>query len=358
MSFRFPFVGPFGSFAYVAVAIATLANGLGLWGLVLATYATAAVSAAAVFALSGWRPSFGLVSWEIWRSLSRYGRPVVLSLFLREVGLAGSTAVVGRLLGTGDLGRFRFAQRVALQLNSSVVYGSAYVLLPVFSRIWQDEKRFQDSIKRALRTLTLIVFPLSVVFIPLGQPFATIFLGGQWGGTGSILMAMSGVGIALALDSISSEAFKATGRTEILPRMHGLTAVVPVALMLALKDLGAPGMGLGLSLGMIIVAAYAIWALGGVARIPVRTILAQVRPASGGAAVMAAGLYLLDRQLVHAGEHRGLLGLSLFALDLVLAGVLYFGSLLFISRSAVFELKDMAKLLVSRAESPASTAAK
>jgi PST family polysaccharide transporter len=357
VSFRFPFVGPLVSISYVVAAIATLASGLGLWGFVIATYASTSTSTLAVFALSGWRPSRKLVSLEMWRSLSKYGRPVLLSLFLREVGFAGSTAVVGRILGTGDLGRFRFAQRVALQVNSAVVYGSAYVLFPIFSRIWRDERRFQDSILRALRTLTLIVFPLSLVFIPLGEPFAVVFLGEQWRDTGPILMAMSGVGVALALDSISSEAFKATGRTEFLPRMHLLTAVVPLSLMLALKNLGAPGMGLGMSLGMIVVAAYATRALSDVARIPLRLFLAEIAPASGGALLMTAGVYLLDRQVVHAGENAGILGVSLFALDLVLAVALYFGSLFLLSKRSVSELKELAKLLLTRADDSASTAA-
>lgn len=357
MSSRFPFIAPFVSIAYMAVGVITLSSGLGLWGLVLATYAAVSARAVAVFALSGWRPSVKLASWEIWSSLSRYGRPVVLSSLLREAGFAGSTAVVGRMLGIGPLGQFRFAQRVALQANSAVILGSAYVLLPVFARIWQDEKRFRDSILQALRTLALLVFPLSLVFIPLGQPFAAIFLGAEWLGTGAIMMTLSGVGIALALDSISSEAFKATGRTDLLPRMHGLTAVVPVALMFPLRHLGAPGMGLAMTLGTGIVAAYAIRALGRISRIPLRELLAQMQPAFTCGLLMAGGVFLLDRLVIHAGQSTGLLGLSLFAADLFLAGILYLGSLLLLSRRSVLELKELTKLLAGRVGGSAPTAA-
>src|SRR5262249_10801943 len=82
VSFRFPFVGPFGSLAYVVAAIIALSSGLGLWGLVIATYAAATVSTTVVFALSPWRPVPALVSFAMWRSLAEYGRPVLLSLFL------------------------------------------------------------------------------------------------------------------------------------------------------------------------------------------------------------------------------------------------------------------------------------
>jgi O-antigen/teichoic acid export membrane protein len=348
VSFRFVFVQPLAALRYGAAAIAALAGGLGLWGLVLATYASACTQTLVVWLLARWRPSFSLVSWQMWRSLSSYGRPVLLSSLLREVGFSGSIAVVGRAFGTSDLGRFRSAQRFVLQANSAIVFGSAYVLLPAFARIWQDEPRFQNSILRALRILTLIVFPVSLLFIPLGRPFATILLGPQWRGAGPIMMAMAGVGIALALDSISSEAFKATGRTDLLPRMHGLTAVVPVALMLALLPLGAPGMGLAMSLGMGTVAAFAIRALARIARLPFPTILLQMRPAAAAGASMVVGVYLLDRFLVHAEQSRGLLGVGLLCVDVVAAAAIYLGSLLLVSRRSAVELKELGELLLRR----------
>jgi O-antigen/teichoic acid export membrane protein len=356
VSFRFAFIGPFEALAYGTAAIAALAGGLGLWGLVLATYAAAAARTTIVWAVSGWRPSFDLVSREMWRSLSRYGRPVVLSSLFDEAGRAGSTGVVGRLLNISALGQFRSAQRLVLQPNTAIVYGSAYVLLPAFSRIWEDDKRFHDSILRALRTLMLLIFPVSLVFIPLGRPFATVLLGQPWRGAGPIMMAMAGVGIAAALGSISAETFKATGRTGLLPRLHALNALIPVALMFALRGLGAPGMGLAMSLGTGVGAAYAVRVLGRITRIPLGVILEEIRPAATSGILMAAGTFVLDRFLVHAGQSDGAAGALLLVLDLLGALLLYVGSLCLLSRQSALELKELAKLLVGRAQGSASKA--
>jgi O-antigen/teichoic acid export membrane protein len=357
VSLAFAFVQPSAALTYGAAAIAALASGMGVWGLVLATYTAECSRTVIIWLLAGWRPSPRHVSWQMWRSLAAYGRPVVLSLLLREIGFAGSTAFVGRTLGTSDLGRFRSAQRFVLGASTAIVYGSAYVLLPAFSRIWQDERRFQESILRVTRALTLIVFPLSLVFIPLGRPLADVLLGERWRGAGPIMMAMAGVGVALALDSISSEAFKATGRTEILPRMHGLTAGVPIALMFALRHFGVTGMGLAMSLGMSIVAVYATGALSRVAHIPFRIILAQARPALTGAVLMAMGAYALDRYVVHAGAATGLVGVGLLLLDVLAATILYLGALSLASRPSIVELMDLGKLLIARSDHSASNAA-
>jgi O-antigen/teichoic acid export membrane protein len=357
VSYRFALVQPFATLSYGAAAIAGLAGGLGLWGLVAATYAAACAQTAAVWILARWRPSFELVSWQMWRLLSSYGRPVLLSSLLREVGFTGSTAVVGRLLGTSGLGRFRAAQRFVLQSNSAIVFGSGYALLPAFARIWRDERRFQDAILRALRTLTLFVWPISLMFIPLGRPIAVVLLGERWQAAGPIMMAMAGVGIALALDSISSEAFKAVGRTDLLPRMHGVTAVAPVGFMFALLPLGGPGMGLALSLGMGVVAAYALRTLGRIAGIPLRTLLAQIAPGCGAGLAMAAGVYLLNRYVVRAEESTGVLSLGLLAVDILAAALLYLVSLLVLSRRSVIELKELGAMLIGCFDRSASTAA-
>jgi PST family polysaccharide transporter len=356
MSFRFAVIGPFESFAYVIAAIPLLAGGWGLWGLVLATYAAAVARTTAVWVISAWRPSLGLVSWEMWRSLTRYGRPLVLSSLFDEVGRVGSTALVGRLLAITALGQFRTALRFVLQSSNAITFGSAYALLPAFSRIWRDEKRFHDSILRAFRTLSLLVLPVSVIFIPLGEPFATVLLGRPWRAAGPIMMAMAGIGIAAALGTISAECFKATGRTRLLPRFHALGTVLPLALMVAMRGFGAPGMGLAMSLGGGIVAAWAVLTLARVTRIPLSVIIAQIRPAALSGALMVAGTFALDRLLVHAEHRAGAAGAMALAIDLLGALVLYVGSLFLLSRQSALELKELAKLLVGRAKSSASTA--
>jgi hypothetical protein len=105
------------------------------------------------------------------------------------------------------------------------------------------------------------------------------------------------------------------------------------------------------------VAAYAIRTLSRITSIPLGVILAQVRPAATSGFLMAAGILVLDRFLVHAGESNGATGASLLALDLLGAVLLYFGSLFLLSRQSALELKELAKLLVRRAEPAASTAA-
>jgi len=114
-------------------------------------------------------------------------------------------------------------------------------------------------------------------------------------------------------------------------------------------------MGMAISLGMLFVAGYAIRILARITSIPLGVILAQVRPAAASGFLMTAGVFVLDRSLVHAGQSQGAAGASLLAIDLLGAVLLYLGSLFLLSRQSALELKEVAKLLVGRAERSAST---
>lgn len=169
------------------------------------------------------------------------------------------------------------------------------------------------------------------------------------------MMAMAGVGIALGLETVSSEAFKATGRTEMLPRMYALTAVVPIIFMVILLPFGATGMGIALSLGMTIAAGYGIWALSRIARLPLRIILAQVQAPFVAGMTMAVGVSFFEGYVVHARHAHGLAGVSLLMLDLFAVVAFYLGSLAVISRQSIVELKELGKLLFERGDHPTST---
>jgi O-antigen/teichoic acid export membrane protein len=208
---------------------------------------------------------------------------------------------------------------------------------------------------RALRILTLIVFPLSILFIPLGRPIAETLLGEEWSGAGPIMMALAGVGVALSLSSVSAEAFKATARTDLLPRLHALTATVPLAFMFVLFPAGAVGMGLAMSLGLLIEATYAVRALGRISQIPLSTIFQQIRSPLIASLIMMTTLFTLDRYAIHASTTSGVEGLGRLGLDLVAAVLIYVVALTLLSRQSLMEFKEVARHLARRPRRSAPT---
>jgi PST family polysaccharide transporter len=297
-----------------AVAVATTAVGLGVWGLVTGTYAGVAAQAALSWSLVRWRPRLQLVSFAMWRELARFGRHVVASEAVRLVNAESRTAFIGRFLGAATLGQYTYAVRIALQPISLVVESVAYVLMPALSRISHDEERFRSAVLRSLRWLSIVALPTSLILLPLGQPLVIVVFGDRWRDAGRAVTAMCAASAGAAIVSLASEAWKSAGRPEWLPRTHALGAALAVGLTAAFLPLGLVGVAGGFSITSVVTSAYALYGLARVTRVPIVRLANELWPATVAALLMAGSLYVLELEL-DADSRGTLVGLALLAAE-------------------------------------------
>jgi PST family polysaccharide transporter len=167
-------------------------------------------------------------------------------------------------------------------------------MFPAFARIAADEERFRGAFTRSLRVAALVVFPVSFVFLVLGEPIAVLVFGDVWRQAGHILMALSGITAAAALISVAAEAVKAAGRPDILPRIHALAGLLSIVLIIAFLPLGAVGVGVALSVGSASAAVYGLARAAAVARVPLRQMWGELVPAAVASAIVAALFAVLN----------------------------------------------------------------
>jgi PST family polysaccharide transporter len=336
--------------AAAALGIASglaLAAGLGVWGLTIGAYASAVVRTASIWLLGGWRPRFAGASWTLWRELARYARHLVASEAIRQSGSIVTTAVVGRVLGTASLGQFRYAWRLAAT-GASVMSAGAYMLLPAFSHIAAEPERLRAAFERSLRVAALVVFPLTFLFLALGEPIAVLLFGEVWAEAGWVLMALSGVVAAGGVGSVASEVLKAAGRPDLLPRLHAVSALVPIVLMFALLSFGAVGVGLGISIGSGIAATYALVRATAVVGGSMRVMLGQLRVPAAAGAIAACATFVLDRFVLHAASRSGVAGIATLCFEVLLLTLSYVALVVAFSKQAASELRAIRDVLLPR----------
>jgi len=309
--------------SYGAVAAVALASGLGVWGLVIATYASGVVRVTLVWAFARWRPSLRLASMAMWRELAGYARHVLASEFLRHLGVIARTAGIGRFLGTADLAQFNFGNRIATQAGAPIVTASAYVLFPAFARISSDRERMAHAFRRSLYSLCFLSVPVSLAFFPFGEPLAVLLLGASWEPAGEVLTSLCLVGAALALISISAEVFKATGRPDLLPRMHLLSALAPIVAVVVGVSYGVVAIGAATSVGMAAVAAVGVLAACRVTGVRSRVAADGVLVPAAIAGAIAAVFYIVEHRFAESASRGTALGLALLATEAAGAGALY-----------------------------------
>jgi O-antigen/teichoic acid export membrane protein/glycosyltransferase involved in cell wall biosynthesis len=316
-------VDPIGVVAFGAVSILGLAGGLGIWALVAATYAYELAMVVASWLASGFRPSPRRASFAIWRELAGYGRHVVISEFISHVGLVVNTVLLGRFVSAGALGQYRYASRLGALPHEVVVNAGSYVLLPAFSRISHDRERFERAFRSSLRWVMTVVVPTSLLLVPLGQPAAVLVLGARWRPAGEALMVICIASAGRAAGSVVSEALKAAGRPDVLPRLQLLHAALVSVLMLAFLPFGLVGIAAGFTLGSLAAGAYAVIRTVIVLDLPRRPLASVMWPPYCAGLAMLALVFALDRLVIHSDQHGVAAGIGLLAVEALVGLVVY-----------------------------------
>jgi O-antigen/teichoic acid export membrane protein len=337
----------------VAAVIAT-SEGLGPWGLVIGYYASAVTDVALSWALVRWRPRLRQASYALWRELIAYGREVLASNLILRAGEQVPVVLIGRYIGQNPLGQYRYAHRLADTPLALIVQSGSYVVLPAFARISTDRTRFKAAFLRSLRWFGVLAFPIGLILIPLGVPLAVVLFGEVWRSAGEAAMALSAYTIGASVVSVCSEAYKAEGRPRELIRVHTVSMVCATIAAIALLPYDLVGVCIGLSLGLLVGAAYALARVGSMIEIPLRTLLAQLWAPAVAGALMVAVTLPLDRLVVQPLDHSTAVALLLIAAEGLLAVAIYAGTVAVLARDTIGQGREMLAAIRRRGPAEAS----
>ena len=320
MQRRFSFVRrtivePLAIIAFGVTAVVLTANGLGVWGLVIGQYAGALVETTLSWILARWRPNLRLASLAMWRELISYGRHTIVATGIIRVGEKIPVFLLGRYTGTSALGQFQYGTRVATLPLSMIMAASSYVLFPAFARIATERERFHAGVQRALRWMAVLATFGGMILIPLGKPLVVLAFGSVWAAAGDAVMALAFFVVARAVSSLLVETLKAHGRPDIVVRMNALELAIDTAAMVALLSFGLVGVCIGLTIGAVVRAAYALRRVDDVVGLRLRNTLGAIGPPLLAGLVMVAILLPLETLVIHAAGHGTFVGLILVALE-------------------------------------------
>ncbi len=333
-------VEPVSVIAFGTVAVTATSKGLGPWGLVAGQYAAALVDLSLSWTLARYRPKLQLASFAMWRELVSYGRHIVTATVVLRAGDQGDTLWLGRFLGTGPLGQYRFGFRLASAPYAALLAAAGYVLFPAFARIAGERERFEAAFMRALRWMAFVGFFTGFLVLGLGEPLAVILFGDVWREAGYAAMAMAMYTAAGTITSISSEALKAHGRPDLLIRMHGLMTMSALVLMGAMLPLGVVGVAGALSIAASISAGYSIWLMTRTIGFPLRDMAAEIARPTAAGLLMASILIPLEQVIVRAAHQPFIEAVALTAAEGLLGAAIFVTAMALVAPTVTSELWD------------------
>lgn len=344
-------VGPAMSLVYGLVAVVTAASGWGVWSMVAGAYASYAVAVVGLWMICDWRPGHGRFSFALWRELARFGFPLIVMMLGYRVKNMFEAVIVGRSLRESGLGQYRYAQRIGQIPVRAIINVGGVALFPAFARISGDgdKERLRAAYLRAIRWGMIAAAPLTALMIAVGLPSVVVVLGERWREAGVVVMAMAGVGVGRALQSVSQEAIKGAGRTSLI---HWCTAAEVVGGLVLLLSLIGPfgllGVGLAASLTAILVGTIYVLFARSVIEVGTKPLLRAILPPLPAAAVACGVTLYLERNVFHADSHTTLAAVGLLIADALILGMTYLAALLVIEPKVLRQLTEVALRLARR----------
>jgi len=203
----------------IAVAVSSLCmlwmayKGFGVWTLIGGTILLRLITVILVYLVSGWRPSFHF-QWHEVRPLLRFGLNVAGARSLFYIFQKIDVFVVGKILGTGQLGYYTFAMQLASMPTDKIVAVVNQVSFPVFSRFQNDIQKIQSLYFRMSKFLTLIVSPLFFAGALWGEEIVKVVLGEKWVPITLLFQIFCLTQLVVAITAINATVHNAMGRSQ------------------------------------------------------------------------------------------------------------------------------------------------
>ncbi|TWF78977.1 PST family polysaccharide transporter [Pseudonocardia hierapolitana] len=316
-------LGPAVSISFAVVAVVCAALGLGVWSLVIGTYASSVTLLVGVWVLVSWRPGRAKASVALWRQLARYGYPLLIDHVASQVRTTAEPVVIGRLLDTAALGFYRYGLRIARLPVNVMISVVAYALFPAFSHIAADPDRLRQTYLKALRWVTFCAAPVSGLMLAIGEPAAVVVLGEPWREAGVVLVAMAGLGIGKAFASVSEEAIKGCGRTALINFATAVEFALGLSLLVLIVPFGLPGVGLAISVSALVVGVLCLGLARSALGVHTLQIVRATLPSMVASLAATATAYALEQLVLHSDTRGIVVAVAFLVLDAVAFLVVY-----------------------------------
>lgn len=329
-------VDPLSVVGYGTTVIVCALLGLREWALVIGQYVNFTIITAGCWILAKPRFRAGRASWGMYREIGTYGRGLLAANSVEAIEGQSASLVLGRNVGTESVGLWSAGTRIGKLPLTGIVQVTGGVVFATLARVQSDMGKFRSIASEALRMNAVLVFPVGVTFMTIGEPIVVVLFGEVWRGAGLVLQFIGYWAICLSLSDSGREIFKALGRPILVARaalVETSTAVLVLGGLWATGHVSLLTVGITRAITASALLAYYIWGVSRVGALPLATQWRAVRAPLTAGIVQAAALVVVAHLLLpddfETWTHIGGVGLGVLPALAVLGGLFLGGVLIY-----------------------------
>lgn len=216
------------------------------WALIIGTLVMRSGRSVLSYFMHPYRPRFSLEAWRQIAGFSFWTWAMGVAVLVRD---RSDSIIVGRLLGTAQVGFFSLASEVATLPTSELVEPLTHVLFPSFSAVRNAGGDVGEPYMRAIALAFMVTVPAGLGTSLIAQPLVLLLLGPGWTVAIPLVQIIAFAGILKVITAISTTAFRADG----IPKTTFFVTCAAAALRIALVVLLATRYGLiGAAVGTVV----------------------------------------------------------------------------------------------------------
>ena len=211
--------------AQSALAIVLASLGWGVWALVAGNLIGTVATAIGLALASPWRPGLQFRGAER-AGLVRFGGGVTFSSLLWYAYTNADVLVVGRMLGTSELGLYSMASKISRGPRDKLWALLNPLTLPLFSRSRSDPRQLGEALCKVTTALAIVSLPAVAGLAAVAHDAVEVVLGPKWLATVPVLQLLCVFGIVRALAVLWAPALFAAGFTATVVRFNLVCVVL------------------------------------------------------------------------------------------------------------------------------------
>lgn len=237
---KLSYIQIFATIVSVVVAIILAYNGYGVWTLVIQQIVNSLVQTLILWFTTNWYPSL-CFSFKSLRELFAYGSYILMSELLNNICFNIQGLIIGRRYSSMDMGYYSQAKKLETVPTQSISSVVSMVTFPIYAKIQDDKERLFVAVRRGLRIMNFLNFPLMVLLIVVAEPLFIVLFSDKWIDAVPYFKIMCIGGLFNCIQSVNYQVTAAVGRSKALFNWNIVKRLVGISLILLGMQWGVEG---------------------------------------------------------------------------------------------------------------------
>lgn len=211
--------------------------GMGAWALIGQYMSNTVINFVLSWVAIGWRPKFKF-SFERARFLFSYGWKILVSSLIDEINIELTSFVIGKKYSAANLAYYSKGKQFPGILNTNVSDTITTIMFSVFSKEQTNKALLREHIKKTVKCIAFVMFPLFLGMAAVSKEFLLILLTEKWSAAVPFMQIFCVSCMFVPINSLNVQAVKALGESGKYLKSTLIKTVIALAVVLAAIPFG------------------------------------------------------------------------------------------------------------------------